>query len=127
VSAFIYAAHRLPACIAQTNLVLLGQSREVFAQRGFCDVESWQVSFQKSGGTLCALPQYIQSALFSPLSNQVSKWKDPISDDLAVVNILNGKTLKWVLSSMSSTSVRSSRNVPVLDIAAMPTLIAAAT
>ncbi len=42
VGAFIYAAQRLPACIAQTSLVLLGQSREVFARRGFANVESWQ-------------------------------------------------------------------------------------
>ncbi len=42
LGAFIYAAQRLPACIAQTRLVLLGQSREVFARRGYQDVEQWQ-------------------------------------------------------------------------------------
>jgi len=42
MGAFIYVAQRLPACLAQTCLVLLGQSREVFARRGFPDVEQWQ-------------------------------------------------------------------------------------
>jgi hypothetical protein len=42
VGAFIYTAQRLPACLAETNLVLLGQSREVFARRGYPEVEQWQ-------------------------------------------------------------------------------------
>jgi len=42
VGAFIYAAQRLPECLAQTNLVLLGQSWEVFARRGYPDVEGWR-------------------------------------------------------------------------------------
>jgi hypothetical protein len=42
IGAFIYAAQRLPACMVQTSLVLLGQSREVFARRGYADVEEWQ-------------------------------------------------------------------------------------
>ncbi len=42
VSAFIYAAQRLPECMVETNLVLLGQSREVFARRGYPGVEQWQ-------------------------------------------------------------------------------------
>jgi len=42
VSAFIYAAQRLPECMVQTCLILLGQSREVFARRGYPEVEQWQ-------------------------------------------------------------------------------------
>jgi len=42
IGAFIYVAQRLPACIAQVCLVLLGESREVFARRGYADVEEWQ-------------------------------------------------------------------------------------
>jgi hypothetical protein len=42
VSALIYAALRLPPCIAQTRLVLLGQSDEVFNRRGYSQVEHWQ-------------------------------------------------------------------------------------
>ncbi|RME50186.1 MAG: hypothetical protein D6796_03490, partial [Caldilineae bacterium] len=41
VSAFLYSALRLPPCITQIRRVLLGQSAEVFARRGFPRVESW--------------------------------------------------------------------------------------
>ncbi len=42
MSAFIYSSLRLPRCILDTRLVILGQSEEVFRQRGYPDVESWQ-------------------------------------------------------------------------------------
>ncbi len=42
MSAFIYGSLRLPRCILETRLVILGQSQEVFQQRGYPDVESWQ-------------------------------------------------------------------------------------
>src|SRR5256884_7473844 len=41
MSAFIYSVLRLPTAINQCNLVLLGQSEEVFLQQGF-DVDAWQ-------------------------------------------------------------------------------------
>ncbi|MBN2392439.1 MAG: hypothetical protein JXR84_17040 [Anaerolineae bacterium] len=42
MSAFIYGSLRLPRCILDTRLVLMGQSEEVFQRRGYPDVESWQ-------------------------------------------------------------------------------------
>ena len=42
MSAFIYGSLRLPRCILDTHLVLMGQSEEVFRRRGYPDVESWQ-------------------------------------------------------------------------------------
>ena len=42
MSAFIYGSLRLPRCILDTRLVLMGQSEEVFRRRGYPDVESWQ-------------------------------------------------------------------------------------
>src|SRR3989454_1201306 len=41
MSAFIYSVLRLPASIVHCNLVLLGQSEEVFQQQGF-DVDAWE-------------------------------------------------------------------------------------
>src|SRR5436853_4901578 len=41
MSAFIYSVLRLPASIIYCNLVLLGQSEDVFLQQGF-HVDSWQ-------------------------------------------------------------------------------------
>lgn len=43
VSAFLYAWLRLPREIIHTHNVLLGQSGDVFARRGYPDVESWQL------------------------------------------------------------------------------------
>ena len=41
MSAFIYSVLRLPASIVHCNLVLLGQSEEVFQQQGF-NVDAWE-------------------------------------------------------------------------------------
>jgi hypothetical protein len=42
MSAFIYALLRLPDCVPEAQLVVLGQSAEVFARSGFGDVREWQ-------------------------------------------------------------------------------------
>lgn len=42
MAAFIYVVLRVPSCISQTRLVVLGQSEQVFADHGFSDVESWE-------------------------------------------------------------------------------------
>jgi len=47
MSAFLYALSRLPGCMPEVRLVVLGQSVEVFARTGFGDVQRWeQVSAQ---------------------------------------------------------------------------------
>ncbi len=40
-AALIYCSLRLPHCIRQTRLVVMGQSERVFARRGYGDVEQW--------------------------------------------------------------------------------------
>jgi len=42
-SAFIYSAMRLPNCIMDTRLVILGQNASVFRQNGYPNVEEWQL------------------------------------------------------------------------------------
>ncbi len=42
MAAFIYVILRLPACIARTRLVIMGQSERVFAEHGYEDVETWE-------------------------------------------------------------------------------------
>jgi hypothetical protein len=42
VPALIYCSLRLPRCIRQTRLVVMGQSERVFASRGYPKVEQWQ-------------------------------------------------------------------------------------
>lgn len=41
-SAFIYSLLRLPDCLTDTRLVVLGQSSAVFERAGYGNVESWQ-------------------------------------------------------------------------------------
>lgn len=43
LSAFVYSALRLPICVQDVRLVLLGQSAEVFSRRGYPHIESWSV------------------------------------------------------------------------------------
>ncbi|MEW6717711.1 MAG: hypothetical protein AB1345_09435 [Chloroflexota bacterium] len=45
LSAFIYCLLRLPECIPQVQLVVLGQSYETFRRHGFGDVEGWKSVF----------------------------------------------------------------------------------
>ncbi len=42
VSAFAYAAMRVPACIHQVRRVVMGQSEEVFLRGGLRDLDRWQ-------------------------------------------------------------------------------------
>ena len=42
ISAFVYSVMRLPQCMPQVDLLLMGQSDEVFNRRGYRDVEKWQ-------------------------------------------------------------------------------------
>jgi hypothetical protein len=42
ISAFVYSVMRLPQCMPQVRLVLMGQSDEVFDRRGYPDVEKWE-------------------------------------------------------------------------------------
>ena len=42
VSALVYCSLRLPHCIRQTRLVVMGQSEWVFGQHGYPDVGQWQ-------------------------------------------------------------------------------------
>ncbi len=43
LAAFVYCAARLPPCITQVRLVLLGQSADVFSRGGYPNVEQWTV------------------------------------------------------------------------------------
>ena len=43
VSAFVYSVMRLPQCMSQIRVILMGQSDEVFNRRGYPDVEKWQI------------------------------------------------------------------------------------
>ncbi|HVO69598.1 MAG TPA: hypothetical protein VMT24_06115 [Aggregatilineaceae bacterium] len=41
-SALHYAVNRLPACIADVDLVVMGQTDRVFREHGYTDIEAWE-------------------------------------------------------------------------------------
>jgi hypothetical protein len=45
MAAFIYSLLRLPACMHKVQLVVLGQSPEVFARQGYMNIETWEPVF----------------------------------------------------------------------------------
>ncbi|MGW8143648.1 MAG: DUF6909 family protein, partial [Anaerolineales bacterium] len=53
LSAFFYSILRLPPVMDHVQVVVLGQSPEVFARRGFGDVESWQQVFAPARRRRC--------------------------------------------------------------------------
>jgi hypothetical protein len=42
MAAFTYVLLRMPACLTQARLVVMGQSKQVFADHGYLDVETWE-------------------------------------------------------------------------------------
>jgi len=53
VSALVYSLLRLPECIVNVKTILLGQSANVFAQRGLLDIETWQEVSAKARRRRC--------------------------------------------------------------------------
>ena len=53
VSAFFYANLRLPSCMPEVDLVVLGQSPAVFSDHGYKEVESWQEVTAPARRRLC--------------------------------------------------------------------------
>jgi hypothetical protein len=53
MSAFVYSILRLPVIMPQVQLVVLGQSPEVFERRGFGNVETWQEVFAPARRRRC--------------------------------------------------------------------------
>jgi hypothetical protein len=53
MSAFIYGLLRLPPCIFDVKLVILGQSDEVFSRHGYADINSWEPSFASARRRRC--------------------------------------------------------------------------
>ena len=42
LAAFTYSILRIPDCLSDVRLVVMGQSERVFAQHGYPDVETWR-------------------------------------------------------------------------------------
>jgi len=53
MSALVYSILRLPGIMSHIQLVVLGQSPEIFERRGFGDVETWQQVFAPARRRRC--------------------------------------------------------------------------
>lgn len=51
--AFIYSSLRLPACVADVERVVLGQSRDVFIREGIGDIETWRPAVARARRRRC--------------------------------------------------------------------------
>ncbi len=85
MAAFIYGSLRLPRCILETRLVILGQSEEVFHQRGYPDVESWQPVAAKARRRRMAFDGH----------NVLAAYIASISDIDDLVPILTAFQIEW--------------------------------
>ncbi len=85
MSAFIYGSLRLPCCILDVRLVILGQSEEVFRQRGYPAVESW--------ATVTA--QARRRRMFFDGQDTLAAYIASISDVDDIVPILTAFQIEW--------------------------------
>jgi hypothetical protein len=53
ISAFIYSAMRLPDCMPDIRLVVLGQNSDVFQQNGYIDIKNWRPVSAKARRRRC--------------------------------------------------------------------------
>jgi hypothetical protein len=42
LSAFLYSANRIPACIVETKHIILGQSHRAFSREGYGEIDTWE-------------------------------------------------------------------------------------
>ncbi len=85
MSAFIYGSLRLPPCILNVRLVILGQSDEVFRHRGYPNVESWEPVFAKAR----------RRRMFFDGQDTLAAYIASISDVDDLVPILTAFQIEW--------------------------------
>jgi hypothetical protein len=85
MSAFLYCLLRLPACIHKTELVVLGQSTEVFSWAGFHNIESWEPVSAPARRRRC----------FFNRSDTLACFVASVSDIDDVIPILTAYQIEW--------------------------------
>ncbi|MFZ2096163.1 MAG: hypothetical protein WAV05_05940 [Anaerolineales bacterium] len=116
MSAFLYCLLRLPSCIHEVELVVLGQSTEVFARAGFDNIEGWDPVFATARRRRC----------FFNHSDTLACFVASVSDIDDVIPILTAYQIEWnkfhLLLQRNSAFI--SRGLPVnqqgdVDISAL--------
>jgi hypothetical protein len=85
MSAFLYCLLRLPPCIHDVELVVLGQSTEVFARAGFHDIESWDAVTATARRRRC----------FFNRADTLACFVASVSDIDDVIPILTAYQIEW--------------------------------
>src|SRR4030042_2007319 len=85
MSAFLYCLLRLPACMHKVELVVLGQSTEVFSKAGFKDVEGWESVIAPARRRRC----------FFNGNNTLACFIASVSDIDDVIPILAAYQIEW--------------------------------
>ena len=85
MSAFLYCLLRLPACMHKVDLVVLGQSTEVFSKAGFKDVEGWESVIAPARRRRC----------FFNGNNTLACFIASVSDIDDVIPILAAYQIEW--------------------------------
>jgi hypothetical protein len=103
MSAFLYCLLRLPSCIHRVELVVLGQSTEVFSKAGFKDIESWEKVSSLARRRRC----------FYNRTDTLACFIASVSDIDDVIPMLTAYQIEWnklhsLLRSHSSTSLLNS-------------------
>jgi len=85
LSAFLYCLLRLPACMHKIELVVLGQSTEVFSWAGFHNIESWEPVSAPARRRRC----------FFNRSDTLACFVASVSDIDDVIPILTAYQIEW--------------------------------
>jgi len=107
MSAFLYCLLRLPQCIHQVELVVLGQSPGVFARSGYENIESWEPVTSLARRRRCYFNEKDTLACFIA----------SVSDIDDVIPILTAYQIEW--NKIHSLMVRSDE-LSLLDDLSMP-------
>jgi len=107
MSAFLYCLLRLPQCIHQVELVVLGQSPGVFARSGYENIESWEPVTSLARRRRCYFNEKDTLACFIA----------SVSDIDDVIPILTAYQIEW--NKIHSLMVRSDE-LSLLDDLSIP-------
>ncbi len=133
MSAFLYSLLRLPACIHKVELVVLGQSTEVFSKAGFSNIESWETvsaaarrrrCFYNEKDTLAcfiASVSDIDDVIPTLTAYQIEWNKIHVLLQRSTVFSGNGST-NWKLDGEQTQELSSALSLPVEDIERLRTV-----
>ena len=128
MAAFIYVVLRMPACLSEARLIVMGQSEQVFANNGYPDVEKWEAVnavgrrryyFFDGDETIAvyiASRSDIDDMIPSLTAYQIERRKlNKILNKPAVIKLLSDSLNEW-LSDSALEKLSDLSQIPVEDL-----------